>query len=178
MLSRRWVGTLASVGLLLGCMVAPCAQADILDLTATVYGSATNLYSFEAPGPGTVWVSVSDVNWPEAFQSLSTSIVSSHNVLGQVSGSGTLDVSVSQAGMLYACIAGIAGNTLGLDVGMYSLHVGFAPAGTPVPLPESFRLLLVGLGLVGTVRLLWKRPRAGWSVIDAPVRNESVTCAA
>ena len=142
----------------------------MLSLTATVYGSESNLYSFDAPGPGTVWVSVTDQKWPETFQSLSTSIVSSHNVLGEVQGTGTLDIPVSQAGMLYACIAGIAGNTLGLDVGVYSLHVGFAPAGTPVPLPETLRLLLVGLGFVGAVRLLWTRPQAGWSVIGAPAQ--------
>ncbi len=172
MVSRVKLGTFASVGLSLACLLAaPCARADsvdMVDVTATVYGSAQNIYSFQAPGPGTVWVSVMDVDWPEAFQSLSTSIVSSHNSLGQISGSGTLDISVSQAGMLFASIAGIAGNTLGLDVGMYSLHVGFAPAGSPVPLPETFRLLLVGLGLIGTVRLLWKRPPAGWSVIGTP----------
>jgi hypothetical protein len=130
-----------------------------------VFGSATNTYSFQAPGPGTVWVSLSDVKWPEQFQSLTTSILSSHDTLQQIQGPAQFDVQVGQAGMLFAAISGIAGNTLGLNVGMYSLHVGFTPAGEPVPLPEAFRLLLVGLGLIGTVRLLWHRPRAGWSVL-------------
>ncbi len=168
LLRRRPLGLLASVGLALGlAVVAPNARADsvqLVDVSATVFGSATNTYSFQAPGPGTLWVSLSDVKWPEQFQSLTTSILSSHDTLQQIQGPALFDVTVSQAGMLYAAIAGIAGNTLGLNVGMYSFHVGFTPAGEPVPLPEALRLLLVGLALIGTVRLLWNRPQAGWSV--------------
>jgi hypothetical protein len=179
--SRRWLGALATVGVSLACVLAaPRARADsvdLLDLTATVYGNASNNYSFETPGAGTVWVSTTDVDWPEAFQSLSTSIVSSHNTLAQLKGTSMFDVTVSQASMLYASIAGIAGNTLGFNVGMYSLHVGFVPAGEPVPLPETFRLLLVGLGFIGAVRLLWKRAAAGL-IVGPPLRNESVTCTA
>jgi len=167
---RRPLGLLASLGLVAGlALVAPEARADsvqLIDVSATVFGSATNTYSFQAPGPGTVWVSLSDVKWPEQFQSLTTSILNSHDTLQQIQGASMFDVQVSQAGMLYAAIAGIAGNTLGLNVGMYSLHVGFTPAGEPVPLPEAFRLLLLGLGLMGTILLLWKRPQAGWSVLE------------
>lgn len=168
MVSRVKLGTFASVGLSLACLLAaPAARADsvsLLDLTAKVYGSASNSYSFQTPGAGTVWVSVTDVDWPEALQSLSTSILSSQGTLAKANGTNMFDFSVSQASMLYATIVGVAGNTLGLDFGMYSLHVGFVPAGQPVPLPESLRLLLVGLGFVATLRLLWKRPQAGWSV--------------
>lgn len=180
--SRLLTGTLASVGLAL-LLVAPGARADSIDLmkvTGTVFNSGSNIYSFAAPGPGTLQVNLDDDAFPELFQSLSASILSSHNVLGQIDSAGTFTVPVSQAGLLFACIAGIAGNTLGLPVGVgvYSLDIGFSPAGAPVPLPEPWRLLLVGLGFVGALRLLWKRPQAGWSVGGTPARNESVTCAA
>ncbi len=165
---RVW-GVLASAGVSLACLItAPCARADMLDITATVYKSSAATYEIDAPGPGTVWVSVSDIGWPEPFQSLSTSIQSSHSTLASASGSAMFDLDVGQASVLYAYIAGVTGSTLGLNVGMYSLHVGFTPAGQPVPLPEALRLLVVGLGLIGTVRLLWARAHTGWSVVGQP----------
>lgn len=166
---RRLWGALACIGASLACLfIAPCARADtvsLIDLSATVYKSTAAIYEIDAPGPGTVWVSVTDVGWPEPFQSLNTSIQSSHGTLASGSGSSMFDLDVGQAGMLYAYVAGVAGSTLGLNVGMYSLHVGFAPAGQPVPLPEAVRLLLVGLALIATVRLLWMRSH-GWGVLS------------
>ncbi len=161
------------MALSLGCVLAaPCANADqiapatLLDLTTTVYSNTNKTYSFDAPGPGTVWVDLVDLSWPEKFQSLSSTVYNAAGTpLRQVGTAAEFNVPVTQAGTLYALVAGVTGTLTGLDVGMYSLDVGFTPAGTPVPLPEGFRLLLVGLGLVATVRLLWKRPASGWSVV-------------
>lgn len=169
---RRALGVLASIASLAGVLAAPVARADsvsLLELTASIYGTATDVYSFQAPGPGTVSVSLSDVGWPEHFQSLSASISSSREALGQLPAPSALDIAVGQAGLLYACVTGVAGNTLGLNVGVFSLHVDFTPAAAPVPLPEALRLLLVGLGLIGTVRLLWVRGHPGWVVVPPPV---------
>lgn len=159
----QWLGTLAVLAIILGFAAAPQrAHADeigssaVLDKSVFVYSSQTNRFSFDAPAAGTLSVHLFDLSWPERLQDLSCSILSPHSVLGSIGSEGEFDVQLATAGTFYAYIMGLAGNTLGLQAGMYSLHIDFTPL-APVPLPEALRLLLVGLGLVAGVRLLWTR---------------------
>jgi len=134
---------------------------DVLDKpNIVVNGDQTNLFSFSAPGMGDLSVKLTDVVWPEPLHELNVSILSPLSALGEVSSSKG-QVFVGQAGLFYALVTSAPGTTTGLDLGMFSLQIGFTPATAPVPLPSAIALILTGLGLIGGVRLVWSRiPRA------------------
>jgi len=183
--AKRAIGTLTALTLGAALCAAPArvhadeVAIDTLDKTNSVYTpnvsghqpSQSDTYAFSVSGPGELSVHLYDLNWPESLKDLSCSILSPTNVLGYISTPGEFDVRVGQAGMFYAYVVGLAGGAL--NVGMYSLHIDFTPNATPVPLPDAIRMLLVGLGLMATVRLVWTRvgvPRSR----DNGARNESV----
>jgi hypothetical protein len=200
--AKRAIGTLAAVTLGAALCAAPTrAHADemaidLVDKSNSVYTpkdssgrqpSQSDTYAFSVSGPGELSVHLYDLQWPDSLKDLSCSILSPTNVLGYISTPGEFDVRVGQAGMFYAYVVGLAGGAL--NVGMYSLHIDFTPNATPVPLPDAIRMLLVGLGLMATVRLLGA-PRLAppgpppgryqglvWNRVAAPTagaRNESV----
>jgi len=184
-IAKRAIGAVAALTLGAALCAAPTrAHADevtvgLLDKTNSVYTPASgtghpsqsDTYAFNVSGPGELSVHLYDLNWPDSLKDLSCSILSPTNVLGYISTPGEFDVRVGQAGMFYAYVVGLAGGAL--NVGMYSLHIDFTPNATPVPLPDAVRLLLVGLGLMATVRLVWNRIGVQRAE-DSVARNESV----
>ena len=164
-LSRRplSLGAVAALGLAVGCAMAPQrARAEVisqsLEGTTLVYGTESDVYSFNAPGPGTLEFELKDLGWPKPLQSLSGSVMSSTGVLGSLSSGGVLDVSIGQQGLFYAYVTAKAGTALGLNLGMYSYEFEFRPSTTPVPLPSAIRLILSGLTLIGIVRGVRREP--------------------
>jgi hypothetical protein len=161
--SRRLAaGAAAVLALVLGGLFPPqAAVADsitadsLLQQSTLVVNEQSDVYSFIAPGPGTLVVQLSDIVWPAALQSLGLTINSPTSVMGSLSTDGTVDISVSHAGTYYADVTGQAGGAL--DLGLYSLSVDFIPQGAPVPLPGSLLLMLTGLALFGLVRALLER---------------------
>ena len=151
--------------LLAGVLAMPNARAELIaggtlvEQSALVSGSATTIYSFAAPSSGTLTVHLENLAWPERLVSLNCSVFSPEAVLGAISGTNDLRLSVGIAGNYYARVSGTAAGLLNL--GLYSVRISFAPGVvSAVPLPASFGMLILALALLATQ---W---RAG--------RNESV----
>jgi len=146
--------------LLLYALMATVAQAStvLVSDTTLVSGSETAVFAFEAPGPGTVSVQLTNLDWPQALSSLSFMAATGNRVLSPWAadaGSGTwgLSFQVASPGRYFADIMAVAGGAL--DLGAYSFSLSFTPA-APVPLPASGTLLLGGVtALIGL--LLWRR---------------------
>ena len=134
--------------LLLCALAAAQVHAEtLLTDTTLVTGTQSAVFSFAAPGPGTVTVQLSDINWPQPLSSLNFLASSGNNVLSSWStqGSATRLFQVTGGGDFFADVTAAAGGSL--DVGLYSLTLTFAPA-VPVPLPSAFALLLAACVLL------------------------------
>lgn len=164
----RPAGAVAASALALLSLAGPQrAQADtisgaaLLQQTTLVFSQQTNLYSFDAPGAGTLAISLKDWGFPVPLQQLTASILSQDQVLGSLSPAQSpdwqLDVPIQSGGVFDAFIAAQAGAFDGLQFGAYSMSITFEP--TPVPLPASLELLLGGMGLLGAVTLVERLSR-------------------
>jgi hypothetical protein len=161
-LRRRTLAGAAWIGLLLCGMAATAARADMVLLSDTtlVTGNRSSVYSFSTPAAGTVTVQLTNLAWPQALSNLSFMASTPTNVLSSwfdpslvtsQSTTNTLTFQVASSGAYFADVMATAGGSL--DLGLYSLSLTFAPAGT-VPLPASGWLLAGALVLF--VGLLWR----------------------
>jgi hypothetical protein len=125
--------------------------------TTLVYGQQSDVYSLNDPGPGTLEIVLQDMAWPEPLQDISLSLVNANGTLGTMSGPGDLDILNTKGGPFAAYVTSLAGNTLGLNLGLYSLKIEYVPLGSPVPLPAAIFLLLSGMGVLGAVKFLGSR---------------------
>jgi hypothetical protein len=128
------------------------ASTVLVSDTSLVSGSESSVYSFVAPGPGTVTVELSNLAWPETLSSLTFTATTANRVLSswQAPGAEMESFQVS-GGTYFAHVSATAGGTL--DLGLYSLYCVFTPASQPVPIPPGAGLLLSALlGLI-----LWRR---------------------
>jgi hypothetical protein len=162
----RPAGTLAAAVLALICIACPQrARADtitdtsLLQQTTFVFGNdQKNLYSFDAPGPGTLSVTLKDWDFPVPIQQLTASIMSQGQTWSLSPAQNSewlLDLPVATSGLFGAFVDAEAGSYLpGFQLGAYSMSIEFQPAATPVPLPPALDLLLGGMGLLGAVTLV------------------------
>lgn len=148
----RW-----ALWLLLSLAAAPVTHAEsvLLNDTTLVSGSQSGVFSFQTPGPGTLSVKLTDIDWPQTLSSLSFMATSGNKVLASWSDTAsqsamTLSFQVT-GGRYFADVLATAGGPL--DLGVYSLSIQFMPT-APVPLPASGLLLLAGLGAVAAIRWL------------------------
>jgi len=162
----------AAAALALVCVASPQrARADtitdssLLQQTSLVFSRQTNLYSFDAPGAGTLSITLKDWNFPTPLEQLTASILSQDQVLGPSFDSSkdsdwSFEVPIRTGGLFDAFVAAQAGTLVpGVQIGAYSMSITFAPAATPVPLPPAVDLLLGGIGLLGAVTLLERLSR-------------------
>jgi hypothetical protein len=141
---------------LLGASAARTAAASevLYDSSGFLSGQQSFVQSFNITGPGTLTVTLGNVDWPQQLASLDMVLSSgSGGLLGPEMGAGTDSFHVN-GGLVYAQWFGTAQGPL--DTGLYSLNVQFLPSALPVPLPASIALLLSGLGL-----LAWQRRGQG-----------------
>ncbi len=158
--------------LLLGVIRPPDAAADMVMVsdTSLVSGSQASVFSFDAPGPGTVTVQMSNLAWPDPLSSLSFTATTANKVLSAWDVSGTQSESFQVSGGSY--FAHIAAPAQGpLDLGLYSLSLKFIPAGAPVPLPASGWLLAAGILFLMLTGLF--RATSGQLTISAPQHGTS-----
>jgi hypothetical protein len=126
------------------------ASEVLYDGTGFLTGQESFVQSFNITGPGTLTVSLSNVNWPAQLANLDMVLSSTGgSLLGPEMGAGTDSFHVD-SGMIFAQWFGTAQGPL--NTGVYSLKVQFQTGATPVPLPATILLLLSGLGL-----LAWQR---------------------
>jgi hypothetical protein len=142
--------------LLLCALVASVAQAStvLIANTTLVSGSETAILSFEAPGPGTVSVQLTNLDWPQALSSLSFMASTANQVLSSWSDASSRSFQVAGSGTYFADVMAVAGGSL--DLGAYSLSLTFTPAAAPVPLPSSGALLLGAVAAIIGL-MLWRR---------------------
>jgi hypothetical protein len=138
------------------------AGNQVLADTTLVSGSSSNVFSFQASGPGVATVQLTNIAWPQNLTSLSFLATTPGEVLSQwsdppVTGTTTqtLSFAVPNSGTYFADVMATAGGPL--DLGVYSLSISFTP--NAVPLPASGRLLLAGL-LLGIGLLFVQRRRS------------------
>ncbi len=166
----RPTGAMAVAALAVVCGAGPRqARADAVDditllqQTTLISGKQTTLDSFDAPGAGTLSVTLKDWSFPVSLQQLSASILSQDQVLGSwdssKSSGWSFDVPISGGGIFDAFIAAQAGTFDGLQLGTYSMSIVFEPAASPVPLPAALDLLLGGMGLLGALTLIERLSR-------------------
>jgi len=161
----RLAGAAAAAVLAIVCISGPQrAKAEMISATSPllettlVSSQQTNLYAFDAPGAGTLSISLKDWGFPVPLQQLTASILSQDQVLGSLnplqSSDWSFDVPITGAGLFDAFVAAEAGSFNGLQYGAYSMSISFEPAASPVPLPPAVDLLLGGVGLLGAVSLV------------------------
>ena len=142
------------------------ARADsvLLDQSGFIVGTQSFVKSFYISAPGTLVVTLSNVDWPAPLASLNMLVSSTGGALspelGLGVGAGTARAAASAGdterfqvgpGMVYTQWYGSAQGAL--DAGVYGMKVDFIPAGqTVVPLPGSIALLLSGLALLSLLR--------------------------
>jgi hypothetical protein len=142
--------------LLFYALLATVAQAStvLISDTTLVSGNESTVFSFSAPGPGTVSVELTNLDWPQPLSSLSFMAAAPDHVLSSWSGASASSFQVTAGGNYFADVSAVAGGPL--DLGVYSLSLTFTPAASPVPLPSSGALLLGAIaGIIG--RHLWRR---------------------
>jgi len=165
-LRRRVALRMAGLGGLLLCVICTTsarAEMVLVSDTTLVIGTQSQVFSFIAPGPGTVSVQLANLNWPQPLSTLSFMAGSANQVLASWSdpssqptpSSKTLYFQVAQGGTYFADVAATAGGPL--DLGVYSLSVQWANPPSPVPLPASDWLLAAGI--VVLIGLLPERRR-------------------
>ena len=123
----------------------------LLSDSSLVTGNQSNVFSFDAPGPGTVSVQLTNIDWPQPLASLSFVAATGSKVLASWSdpasqSQGNLTFQVPGGGRYFADISATAAG--GLDLGVYSFTIQFSPATTGVPLGASGGFLLCGLLLL------------------------------
>jgi hypothetical protein len=145
MRNRRGVRRTAVVLLTLAGFWSTTGHADqtLLATSPVVQGSLASATPFSVPGAGTVTAILTDLDWPTKLASLTFAATTPTSVLASLPGAGQVSFTTSGAGVYSAVVGAVASPSGLLDLGWYSLTIGFAPA---VPLPASAWLLLSGLG--------------------------------
>jgi hypothetical protein len=125
----------------------PAAASQILyNSTGFIVGQQSFRDAFSVSGPGTLTVTLTNMNWPEQLASLNMLVSTPQlGVLGPWSGPGS-DTYLLSGGPVTVQWSGVAQGPM--DAGVYGMEIQFQPNGTIVPLPASCALLLSGLFLL------------------------------
>jgi hypothetical protein len=123
------------------------ASEVLYDSSGFIQGQQSFEQSFSLTGPGTLTVTLSNINWPTSLASLNMLVATSDGMLGPEMGEGTDDFKF-KGGIIFAQWFGTAQGPL--DTGLYGVKICWTP--TAVPLPMSIALLASGIAL-----LIWQR---------------------
>jgi hypothetical protein len=131
---------------ILGIAHVPQARADtmLLSDTTMVTGTQSAVFSFTAPGAGTITANLQNLNWQVPLSALSFSATSGSDVMSSWDASNSkVETFQVTAGNYFAHILATTGAPS--DVGLYSLNLSFSGATSPVPLPASSWMLVAGI---------------------------------
>lgn len=112
-----------------------------LDSTQFVWGSNLSVHALSLSGPGTLTISLSDIEFPKALGSLDLLVTDLNGVWTRWTGSDLL-IDVTGPAKFFAAV--FATSASKSTPGLYHLTANFAPAA--VPLPAAAWLLLSALG--------------------------------
>jgi hypothetical protein len=136
------------------CIAAPANADTLLTETSLLQGQQSLGYSLKVNGPGTITVSLSDMNWQGRLEDLSFAMAGSTGLvnpaLTAAAAGSALTFTVGEAGTYFACVSGRATGRYGL--GLFSLVVTFAASTPAVPLPPGIWSLLGGLAGLAALR--------------------------
>jgi hypothetical protein len=120
-----------------------------LNSSQLVWGTSLTVNSLAATGRGYVTVRLTDIEWPQALQSVSLLVTDLNGLWYKVDGEtdpNGLTFSLNGAANLFVAV--FARSTDKYSPGLYHLQASFAP----VPLPAAAWLLLSGLGGLAAFR--------------------------
>ena len=121
-----------------------------INSTQLVWGTSLTVNSLAATGPGAVTVRLTDIQWPQALQSVSVLVTDLNNFWQKIDGPtdpNGLMFNLNGAANLFVAV--FARSQDKYSPGVYHLQASFAPA---VPLPAAVWLLLSGVGGLAAFR--------------------------
>ena len=122
----------------IGLNESPGAPTVLYSGSDLVEGSAANAVTLSLPGPGELFLTLTDLGFPDPFASLQFALTSAQTTVMPLSVAGTTDMKVASATTLYADV--FAATQAGSDLGLYNLTATFVSAAV-VALPASGGLL-------------------------------------
>jgi hypothetical protein len=147
----------------LGLDESPGARSVLYSGSELIDGSAADAITLSLPGPGELFLTLTDLNFPDPFASLQFAVTDARTALMGLTAAGTADFKVTSATTLYADV--YATTQAGSDLGLYNLTATFVNA-APVDLPAS-GALLGGVALPGMALAFICRRRARTIVTTA-----------
>ena len=138
------IRTIAGLAAGLALLASPVAGAAVVTeespfATSLMFaGAQTRVVEFDIGGPGTVEITLTDLEWPAALADLSFIVTSATRRELDPSGAGSFSFETTGAGRFFAHVYAVP--TGALNVGSAYLSVGFVP----VPLPAAAWLFLAG----------------------------------
>jgi hypothetical protein len=121
-----------------------------INSTQLVWGTSLTVNSLAATGRGSVTVRLTDIEWPQALQSVSVLVTDLNNMWQKIDGPtdpNGLIFNLNGAANLFVAV--FARSQDKYSPGVYHLQASFVPA---VPLPAAAWLLLSGLGGLAAFR--------------------------
>jgi hypothetical protein len=139
------------MGLIVLAPAIPRAEASMMGGKVSVLfseselitGSEAKSVEFTAPGAGNLFLTLTDLDFPNPFASLKFALTDTVSALVGLATPSTLTLDLTKATTLYAEVFATA--AAGTDIGLYNLTATFVPDTSPVPLPASGTLLLSGV---------------------------------
>jgi hypothetical protein len=145
--------------LVVGASGAQASDEVLLISDFMMGGPSFTSYTFEITDTATAYkASLMDYVMPASFDYLGMVVTRGATLLGSVTGSGSFNFSVSEAGIYTAMVFGDPGGAY--DAGSYGITI------SAVPEAETWAMLAAGLGMLGMVVRRREQKLAGLQIRD------------
>ena len=142
--SKNLTHIACALGLALGTVASVQAATPVLEITSTLSGDTMSAaHPFNIDAPGTYVATLIDNALFVAFDQLGLGVTKTGGAtLGSITSPGSFTFDASTAGSYTAVVGGVVGSGP-IPVGTYGVNVAL------IPEPETWAMMLVGMGLVG-----------------------------
>lgn len=154
--NKRTRMRLAVLGVLLAGGAIATVQAETLpgtmlfQSTTMVTSANINMTELDLSTPGTLYVSLSDLGWPNALSSLNFSLFDAmHAVTGTATSYGW-SYDITSPSTLFGAV--FATPDAAAKAGLYNVQINFQSSVAPVPLPAAGWFLLSGIAGLAALR--------------------------